>query len=104
MDPNIRNVTIVLLFLPKTLTFSTQFKDFLQFYNHVSEACFRHCVDNFNARILDEDEGGCVEGCASKFIKYNHKVMGDFVKAQTVIVNKRMEDQPVQNEIAVQSN
>lgn len=61
-------------------------------------------MDNFNARMLDEDESGCVEKCASKFIKYNHRVMGDFVKAQTAIVNKRMQEQPTQNQIVAQSS
>lgn len=88
---------------PKTLISLIQFKDFLQFYNQVSEACFRQCVDNFNGRVLDEDETSCVEGCASKFIKYNHRVMGDFVKAQTAVVNKRMQDQAAQNVIVGES-
>lgn len=82
----------------------TQFKDFLQFYNQVSEACFRSCVDNFNGRTLDEDESGCVEGCASKFIQYNHRVMADFVKAQTAIVNKRIQNVEKENQTVAENS
>lgn len=62
-------------------------------------------MDNFNTRILDGDESGCVERCASKYIRYNHRVMGDFVKTQSVIMARRVQDQNVEEsrEIATKS-
>lgn len=59
-------------------------------YNLMSEICFKHCIDNFNSRTLDPNEAYCVESCAAKFINYNHRMMNDFVKRQTDIVNKRI--------------
>lgn len=58
----------------------------------MTEICFRQCVDNFNRRVLEDDETRCVEDCASKFVKYNNKLMSSFVKTQTLIVNKRLQE------------
>lgn len=69
-----------------------QFKDFLQLYNQITQVCFEQCVDNFNRRSLEEDEVKCVEDCASKFIKYNNKLMSNFVKTQNIIVNKKIQE------------
>lgn len=67
-----------------------QFRDFLQMYNGMSEICFKNCVDNFNSRTLEVDEGKCVEDCASKFIRFNHRLMENFIKLQNLIANSRM--------------
>lgn len=58
----------------------------------MSDTCFQSCVDNFNGRVLDEDESHCVEGCSAKFIKYNKRLITCFVKMQSIAVNKRIEE------------
>ncbi|CAH1103240.1 unnamed protein product [Psylliodes chrysocephalus] len=68
------------------------FRDFLQLYNQMTEMCFKRCINNVNTRDLDQDEIECIEDCSSKFIKYNNKLMQNFVVAQTDIVNKRVAD------------
>ncbi|KAJ8933019.1 hypothetical protein NQ314_014258 [Rhamnusium bicolor] len=68
------------------------FKDFLQLYNKMTEICFARCIDNVNSRILDQNEINCVDDCSSKFVKFNNKLMQNFVTAQTNIVNKRVEE------------
>ncbi|KAG5866004.1 hypothetical protein JTB14_020636 [Gonioctena quinquepunctata] len=65
------------------------FRDFLQLYNRMTEMCFSRCIDNINTRDLSNNEIACVEDCSAKFIKFNNKLMQNFVNAQTEIVNKR---------------
>ncbi|CAH1955623.1 unnamed protein product [Acanthoscelides obtectus] len=66
------------------------FKDFLQMYNRMTEMCFSRCVDNINSRKLDDQEIECVEDCSMKFVKYNNRLMQNFVVAQQEVVNKRV--------------
>ncbi|XP_056646094.1 mitochondrial import inner membrane translocase subunit Tim10 B [Diorhabda sublineata] len=66
------------------------FKDFLLLYNKMTEMCFKRCVDNVNSRTLDGQEAECIEDCSSKFIKYNNRLMQNFVHVQTELVNKRV--------------
>ncbi|KAK7790647.1 hypothetical protein R5R35_006540 [Gryllus longicercus] len=89
------------------------FKDFLQLYNAISESCFTRCVNNFNERELSLDEAKCVEFCAGKHVKMNHKVMEVYMEVQSVITNKRIEeiqnaqaqlDNKVTNESSQESN
>ncbi|XP_076261526.1 translocase of inner membrane 9b [Rhynchophorus ferrugineus] len=68
------------------------FKDFLQLYNKMTEMCFKRCIDNLNSRKLDPHELACVEDCSQKFILYNNKLMQNFVRAQSEIMNKRMKE------------
>lgn len=68
------------------------FKDFLQLYNHMSHNCFQSCVNNFYSRDLASDEENCVDLCAKKHIKVNHKIMGIFMELQPMIISKRMEE------------
>ncbi|KAJ8955473.1 hypothetical protein NQ318_003573 [Aromia moschata] len=68
------------------------FRDFLQLYNKMTEICFSRCIYNINSRNLDQNEVNCVDDCSPKFIKFNNKLMQNFVKAQTDIVNKRVEE------------
>lgn len=69
-----------------------QFKDFLQLYNEMTEMCFQRCVVNINVRKLDAEEISCVDSCVEKFITYNNKLMQNFVRAQSVLLNKRIAD------------
>lgn len=64
----------------------------------MSETCFKRCVDNFNGRSLDEEEGRCVEDCANKLIKCNNKLMRTFVTAQGAIMNKRIQEMEQQQQ------
>lgn len=65
----------------------------------MSEICFARCIDNVNSRKLSENEIACVEDCSSKFVKFNNKLMQNFVKAQTEIVNKRVEEAEKQKKL-----
>lgn len=58
----------------------------------MTEKCFAQCINNTNSRQLDIDEIECVDGCALKFIKFNNKLMGNFVKVQTAINYKRIKE------------
>ncbi|KAJ8983893.1 hypothetical protein NQ317_000929 [Molorchus minor] len=79
------------------------FKDFLQLYNKMTEICFNRCIDNVYSRNLDPNEADCVEDCSSKFIKYNNRLMQNFVKAQSEIVNKRVEEAEKQQQLQLTS-
>ncbi|KAK9876541.1 hypothetical protein WA026_013915 [Henosepilachna vigintioctopunctata] len=68
------------------------FKDFLQLYNQMTDTCFGKCVDNLYSRQLEPNELSCIEDCASKFIKFNSKIMTTFVEVQNTIVQRRMKD------------
>ncbi|XP_044749854.1 mitochondrial import inner membrane translocase subunit Tim10 B [Coccinella septempunctata] len=81
------------------------FKDFLQLYNQMTETCFSKCVDNINSRKLDPNEIDCIEDCSSKFIKFNHRLMGTFMEAQSIIVNQRIKDvEEQQAKLAMENN
>ncbi|ENN74159.1 mitochondrial import inner membrane translocase subunit Tim10 B [Dendroctonus ponderosae] len=78
------------------------FKDFLQLYNEMTEMCFQRCVVNIHVRKLDAEETTCVDGCVQKFITYNNKLMQNFVRAQSVLLNKRIaeaEQQQISTEL-----
>lgn len=68
------------------------FKDFLQLYNAISESCFIRCINNFNGRDLSNNEAQCVDSCAGKHVKMNHKIMQVYMEVQTIITNKRIEE------------
>lgn len=65
----------------------------------MTEMCFKRCIDNLNSRKLDPDELICVEDCSQKFILYNNKLMQNFVRAQSEIMNKRMKDAEEQQKL-----
>lgn len=52
--------------------------------------CFGRCINNVNSRNLDNGEIECVEDCSMKFIKFNNRLMQNFVIAQQKIVSNRM--------------
>jgi mitochondrial import inner membrane translocase subunit TIM10B len=92
----------------------SQFKDFLQLYNLVSETCFNNCVTSLHSRDLQNEEVNllkpseiiinpqylqiqCVERCCGKFVRTNHAIMATFVEVQPQIVNKRIEEMTAAN-------
>ncbi|XP_034539777.1 mitochondrial import inner membrane translocase subunit Tim10 B [Notolabrus celidotus] len=67
-------------------------KDFLLVYNRMTEICFQRCTSNFNYRNLTMDEERCVDSCAGKLIRSNHRLMSTYVQLMPRMVQKRMEE------------
>ncbi|KAM6907519.1 mitochondrial import inner membrane translocase subunit Tim10 B [Xenentodon cancila] len=67
-------------------------RDFLLVYNRMTEICFQRCSSNFNYRNLTMDEERCVDSCAGKLIRSNHRLMGTYVQLMPRMVQRRMEE------------
>lgn len=67
-------------------------RDFLLVYNRMTEICFQRCTSNFNYRNLTMDEERCVDSCAGKLIRSNHRLMGSYVQLMPRMVQRRMEE------------
>ncbi|KAL4608506.1 mitochondrial import inner membrane translocase subunit Tim10 B [Arapaima gigas] len=67
-------------------------RDFLLVYNRMTEICFQRCTSNLNYRNLTMDEERCVDNCAGKLIRSNHRLMGTYVQLMPRIVQKRLEE------------
>ncbi|CAJ1063907.1 mitochondrial import inner membrane translocase subunit Tim10 B [Xyrichtys novacula] len=67
-------------------------KDFLLVYNRMTEICFQRCTSNFNYRNLTMDEERCVDSCAGKLIRSNHRLMNTYVQLMPRMVQRRMEE------------
>nr|XP_046267494.1 mitochondrial import inner membrane translocase subunit Tim10 B [Scatophagus argus] len=67
-------------------------RDFLLVYNRMTEICFQRCTSNFNYRNLTMDEESCVDSCAGKLIRSNHRLMGTYVQLMPRMVQRRMEE------------
>ncbi|XP_076129870.1 mitochondrial import inner membrane translocase subunit Tim10 B [Alosa pseudoharengus] len=67
-------------------------KDFLLVYNRMTEICFQRCTTNFNYRALTMDEERCVDSCAGKLIRSNHRLMGTYVQLMPGMVQRRMDE------------
>uniref|UniRef100_A0A1A8NXB5 Mitochondrial import inner membrane translocase subunit Tim10 B n=2 Tax=Nothobranchius TaxID=28779 RepID=A0A1A8NXB5_9TELE len=67
-------------------------RDFLLVYNRMTEICFQRCSSNFNYRNLTMDEERCVDSCAGKLIRSNHRLMGTYVQLMPKMVQRRMEE------------
>ncbi|XP_058646413.1 mitochondrial import inner membrane translocase subunit Tim10 B [Onychostoma macrolepis] len=67
-------------------------RDFLLVYNRMTEMCFQRCTSNFNYRNLTMDEERCVDSCAGKLIRTNHRLMGTYVQLMPAMVQKRMQE------------
>ncbi|XP_076876208.1 mitochondrial import inner membrane translocase subunit Tim10 B [Brachyhypopomus gauderio] len=67
-------------------------RDFLMVYNRMTEICFQRCTSNFNYRSLTMDEERCVDSCAGKLIRSNHRLMGTYVKLMPAMVQRRLEE------------
>ncbi|XP_063301092.1 mitochondrial import inner membrane translocase subunit Tim10 B [Pelobates fuscus] len=65
-------------------------RDFLLVYNKMTELCFSRCVRNMNYRLLTMDEEKCLDGCASKLIRSNHRLMSAYVGLMPGVVQRRM--------------
>ncbi|XP_026113821.1 mitochondrial import inner membrane translocase subunit Tim10 B [Carassius auratus] len=67
-------------------------RDFLLVYNRMTDICFQRCTSNFNYRNLTMDEERCVDSCAGKLIRTNHRLMGTYVQLMPAMVQKRMQE------------
>ncbi|XP_072301618.1 mitochondrial import inner membrane translocase subunit Tim10 B [Eucyclogobius newberryi] len=67
-------------------------RDFLLVYNRMTEICFQRCSSNFNYRNLTMDEERCVDNCAGKLIRSNHRLMATYVNIMPRMVQRRMEE------------
>ncbi|XP_041863778.1 mitochondrial import inner membrane translocase subunit Tim10 B [Melanotaenia boesemani] len=67
-------------------------RDFLLVYNRMTEICFQRCSSNFNYRNLTMDEEQCVDSCAGKLIRSNHRLMSTYVQLMPRMVQRRMEE------------
>ncbi|XP_019941810.1 mitochondrial import inner membrane translocase subunit Tim10 B [Paralichthys olivaceus] len=67
-------------------------RDFLMVYNRMTEICFQRCTSNFNYRNLTMDEERCVDSCAGKLIRSNHRIMGAYVQLMPRMVQRRMDE------------
>ncbi|XP_067841650.1 mitochondrial import inner membrane translocase subunit Tim10 B [Heptranchias perlo] len=67
-------------------------RDFLLVYNKMTESCFNKCVTNLNYRTVTMDEESCVNSCAGKLIRTNHRLMDAYVQLMPTIVQKRISD------------
>ncbi|XP_053297612.1 mitochondrial import inner membrane translocase subunit Tim10 B [Pleuronectes platessa] len=67
-------------------------RDFLLVYNRMTEACFQRCSSNFNYRNLTMDEERCLDSCAGKLIRSNHRMMGAYVQLMPRMMQRRMDE------------
>ncbi|XP_053703220.1 mitochondrial import inner membrane translocase subunit Tim10 B [Synchiropus splendidus] len=67
-------------------------RDFLLVYNRMTEVCFQRCSSNFNYRTLTLDEVQCVDNCAGKLIRSNHRIMETYVRLMPRMMQRRMEE------------
>ncbi|KAM4795305.1 mitochondrial import inner membrane translocase subunit Tim10 B [Rhinophrynus dorsalis] len=65
-------------------------RDFLLVYNKMTELCFHRCAKNLNYRSLTMDEEICLDSCASKLIRSNHRLMSAYVGLMPGVVQRRM--------------
>uniref|UniRef100_A0A3P8VID8 Mitochondrial import inner membrane translocase subunit n=1 Tax=Cynoglossus semilaevis TaxID=244447 RepID=A0A3P8VID8_CYNSE len=62
-------------------------RDFLMVYNRMTETCFQRCTSNFNYRNLTMEEERCLDSCAGKLIRTNHRLMGTYVDLMPKMVH-----------------
>ncbi|KAI9542370.1 hypothetical protein NQZ68_020717 [Dissostichus eleginoides] len=67
-------------------------RDFLLVYNRMTEVCFQRCSSNFNYRSLTMDEERCVDSCAGKLIRSNHRLMGSYVQLMPKMMQRRVDE------------
>ncbi|KAJ7319622.1 hypothetical protein JRQ81_019133 [Phrynocephalus forsythii] len=67
-------------------------RDFLLVYNRMTELCFQRCVSNLNYRALDSEEESCLDGCAGKLVRSNHRLMAAYVQLMPALVQRRLAD------------
>ncbi|OCT93490.1 hypothetical protein XELAEV_18016559mg [Xenopus laevis] len=56
----------------------------------MTELCFSRCAKNLNYRSVTMEEEQCLDSCASKFIRANHRLMSAYVSLMPSVVQRRM--------------
>ncbi|XP_061485274.1 mitochondrial import inner membrane translocase subunit Tim10 B [Rhineura floridana] len=77
-------------------------RDFLLVYNQMTEQCFQRCVSNLNYRTLTRDEEACLDSCAGKLVRSNHRLMAAYVQLMPSIVQRRISDYEAASQVAQQ--
>uniref|UniRef100_A0A8C5R9X0 Tim10-like domain-containing protein n=1 Tax=Leptobrachium leishanense TaxID=445787 RepID=A0A8C5R9X0_9ANUR len=72
-------------------------RDFLLVYNKMTELCFSRCARNMNYHSVTMDEEKCLDSCASKFIRSNHRMMSAYVGLMPGVVQRRMAELEAQS-------
>ncbi|KAJ7997556.1 hypothetical protein DPEC_G00230230 [Dallia pectoralis] len=72
-------------------------RDFLMVYNRMTEICFHRCTTNLNYRTLTMDEERCVDSCAGKLIRSNHRLMGTYVNLMPGMMQRRVAEMEKKN-------
>ncbi|XP_013924104.1 PREDICTED: mitochondrial import inner membrane translocase subunit Tim10 B [Thamnophis sirtalis] len=67
-------------------------RDFLLVYNRMTELCFQRCVADLNYRALTRQEEACLDGCAGKLVRSNHRLMAAYVQLMPSLVQRRITD------------
>ncbi|KAL8191480.1 UNVERIFIED_CONTAM: Mitochondrial import inner membrane translocase subunit Tim10 B [Gekko kuhli] len=67
-------------------------RDFLLVYNRMTELCFQRCVCSLNYRALTRHEEACLDGCAGKLVRSNHRLMAAYVQLMPALVQRRVAD------------
>ncbi|XP_058040740.1 mitochondrial import inner membrane translocase subunit Tim10 B [Ahaetulla prasina] len=67
-------------------------RDFLLVYNRMTELCFQRCVADLNYRALTRHEEACLDGCAGKLVRSNHRLMAAYVQLMPSLVQRRIAD------------
>lgn len=52
----------------------SQFKEFLQSYNRVSEQCFADCINDFTSRNVSTSETNCSIKCLTKYLQSTQRI------------------------------
>ncbi|XP_060130008.1 mitochondrial import inner membrane translocase subunit Tim10 B [Zootoca vivipara] len=77
-------------------------RDFLLAYNQMTELCFQRCVSNLNYRTLTGEEESCLDGCAGKLVRSNHRLMAAYVRLMPSLVQRRISDYEAAGQEAAQ--
>uniref|UniRef100_A0A6I8P688 Mitochondrial import inner membrane translocase subunit n=1 Tax=Ornithorhynchus anatinus TaxID=9258 RepID=A0A6I8P688_ORNAN len=67
-------------------------RDFLLVYNRLTELCFERCVPSLHYRALAPDEEACLDSCAGKFVRSNHRLMAAYMQLMPTLVQRRVAD------------
>ncbi|XP_035425473.1 mitochondrial import inner membrane translocase subunit Tim10 B [Cygnus atratus] len=64
-------------------------RDFLLVYNRMTELCFRRCVSDLNHRLLTGPQELCLDRCAGKLVRSNHRLVTAYVALMPAVVQRR---------------
>ncbi|NXP17208.1 T10B translocase, partial [Scytalopus superciliaris] len=68
-------------------------RDFLLVYNRMTELCFRHCVCSLNYRLLTGREESCLDSCAARLVRANHRLVSAYVGLMPALLQRRAAEQ-----------